>query len=66
MFQHEHALRSDTEGVMGPLGHINWRRVHTGFCLLMWVVAVVLAGLLVTHLVPSSAAAAHHVIRPPR
>ena len=48
---------------MGPLGFVNWREVHAGFCALMWFVALVLAGVIVMHLA-GPAAAAHHVVPP--
>ncbi len=46
-------------GPVKPLLFVNWRRVHTGFCAVMWIVAVILAIVVLAHFaVP--AAAAHH------
>jgi hypothetical protein len=45
---------------MGPLGFVNWRDVHTGFCTLMWILVVVLAAIILLNLVPPEPSA-HHV-----
>lgn len=47
---------------MRPLLFVNWTSVNGMFRGLMWIVAIVLAGVIVTHLVPA-APAAHHSIR---
>jgi hypothetical protein len=41
---------------MKPLLFVNWRSVHTMFCALMWVLAAVLAIIVIVHLaVPADA-----------
>jgi hypothetical protein len=45
---------------MKPLLFVNWRRVHAGFCAVMWIVAVILAIIVLAH-VAVAADAAHHV-----
>jgi hypothetical protein len=40
-----------------PLGFVNWRTVNRYFCVLMWVVAIVLALIVLTHLVHAAPAA---------
>jgi hypothetical protein len=40
-----------------PLGFVNWRTVNRYFCALMWLVAVVLALVVLTHLVSATPAA---------
>ena len=47
---------------MHPLLFVNWSSVNGMFRGLMWIVAIVLAGVIVTHLVPASPAV-HHPIR---
>ena len=47
---------------MHPLLFVNWSSVSSLFRGLMWIVAIVLAGLIVVHLVPD-APAAHHTVR---
>jgi len=42
--------------MMGPLGFVNWRVVHTRFCPLMWIAAAILAWVILMHLAPSPAA----------
>jgi hypothetical protein len=39
---------------MGPLGFVNWHRVNVRFRFLMWMVALVLAIVVLAHVVPSS------------
>ncbi len=51
---------TDPRYMMGPLAFVNWRVVNEHFCTLMWVIAVVLAVVVLTHLGGSSADA-HHV-----
>ncbi len=46
---------------MGPLLFVNWRSVNTMFCAMMWVVAIVLVALILSHATSSSAAMVHHV-----
>jgi hypothetical protein len=41
-----------------PLGFVNWRSVNRYFCALMWLVAIVLALILLSHL-GHTAPAAH-------
>ncbi|HEY2771320.1 MAG TPA: hypothetical protein VGI87_12155 [Solirubrobacteraceae bacterium] len=38
---------------MGPLGFVNWHRVNVRFRFLMWMVALVLAIIVLAHVVPS-------------
>jgi hypothetical protein len=47
---------------MRPLLFVNWSSVNGMFRGLMWIVAIVLAGVIVIHLVPSPSAA-HHAVR---
>ncbi len=47
---------------MGTLGFVNWRVVNERFCVLMWIAALVLACVILTHLAPSAGSAAHHAI----
>ena len=42
---------------MQPLGFVNWRVVNRYFCGLMWLVAIVLALIVLTHLVHASSVA---------
>jgi hypothetical protein len=39
---------------MGPLGFVNWHRVNVRFRFLMWMVALVLAIVVLAHVIPSS------------
>jgi uncharacterized membrane protein len=39
---------------MGPLGFVNWHRVNIRFRFLMWMVALVLAIVVLAHVLPSS------------
>ena len=48
--------------MMGPLMFVNWSSVSAMFRGLMWIVAIVLAGLIVIHLMPM-ASEAHHTAR---
>jgi len=48
--------------MMGPLMFVNWSSVSSMFRGLMWIVAIVLAGLIVVHLMPV-ASEAHHTTR---
>ncbi|MGA2927897.1 MAG: hypothetical protein ABSG43_18255 [Solirubrobacteraceae bacterium] len=36
--------------MMGPLAFVNWRVVNENFCMLMWVLAAILAVVVVLHL----------------
>jgi hypothetical protein len=47
---------------MHPLLFVNWSSVNVMFRGLMWIVAIVLAGVIVTHLVPASPDV-HHTVR---
>jgi hypothetical protein len=47
---------------MKPLLFVNWRRVHAMFCGLMWLIAVVLAVVVLAH-AATPADAAHHAVR---
>jgi hypothetical protein len=47
---------------MHPLLFVNWSWVNVLFRGLMWIVAIVLAGVIVTHLMPATPAA-HHSVR---
>jgi hypothetical protein len=47
---------------MHPLLFVNWSSVNTMFRGLMWIVAIVLAGVIVTHVAPASHAT-HHTVR---
>jgi len=49
---------------MGPLAFVNWRSVNTHFCVLMWVVALVLAVVVLVQ-ATSPAPDLHHNVRPP-
>jgi hypothetical protein len=40
---------------MGPLGFVNWHTVNVRFRFVMWMLAVVLAIVVLAHVVPSSA-----------
>jgi hypothetical protein len=44
---------------MRPLLFVNWSLVNVMFRGLMWLVAIVLAGVIVVHLVPATPAAYH-------
>jgi hypothetical protein len=50
---------------MRPLLFVNWRSVHAVFCGLMWVIAVVLAVVVLSHtaLSPGPAHHAVHMVR---
>ena len=48
---------------MHPLLFVNWSSVSSGFRALMWIAAIVLAGLIVFHLLPAAPAAHHHTVR---
>jgi hypothetical protein len=39
---------------MGPLAFVNWSAVNAGFRRLMWVIALVLAVVIIMNAVPSS------------
>jgi len=45
---------------MGPLAFVNWRVVNNHFRTLMWVIAVVLAIIVLVHLGGGASAPAHH------
>lgn len=47
---------------MRPLLFVNWASVNVMFRTLMWIIAIVLAGLIVTHVIPSTPPA-HHSLR---
>ena len=47
---------------MHPLLFVNWSSVSSMFRGLMWIVAIVLAGVIIVHLVPGSAPV-HHAVR---
>jgi len=47
---------------MGPLGFVNWRVLNARFCLAMWIIAAVLAWVLLMHLVRSPGGTVHHVV----
>jgi hypothetical protein len=47
---------------MHPLLFVNWSSVSSMFRGLMWIVAIVLAGVIVVHLVPASPSV-HHAVR---
>jgi hypothetical protein len=47
---------------MHPLLFVNWSSVSSMFRALMWIMAIVLAGVIIVHLVPGSAPA-HHAVR---
>jgi hypothetical protein len=40
----------DADRMMGPLAFVNWRVVNENFCMLMWVLAAILAVVVVLHL----------------
>lgn len=44
---------------MKPLLFVNWRSVHRGFCAVMWIVAMILAIIVIAHMA-TPADAAHH------
>jgi hypothetical protein len=44
---------------MGWLGLVNWSTVNRGFCLIIWAVALVLAGFLLMHFCGATAPAHH-------
>jgi len=48
--------------MMGPLGFVNWRVVHTRFCPLMWIAAAILAWVILMHLAPSPRGTARHAM----
>ena len=54
--------RRGRKGKMHPLLFVNWSSVNVMFRGLMWIVAIVLAGVIVTHFVPASPAV-HHAVR---
>ena len=39
---------------MNPLLFVNWYSVNSVFRVLMWVIAIVLAGVIMVHLVPAT------------
>lgn len=47
---------------MHPLLFVNWSSVNVMFRGLMWIVAIVLAGVIVTHLMPATPPV-HHSVR---
>jgi hypothetical protein len=47
---------------MKPLSFVNWRSVHAMFCGLMWIIAVILAVVVIMH-VALPAATVHHATR---
>jgi hypothetical protein len=47
---------------MRPLLFVNWRSVHRAFCGLMWLIAVVLAVVVIAH-TALPAGSEHHVAR---
>jgi hypothetical protein len=53
---------------MGPLNLVNWRRVNAGFCSAMWLLAFLLAVLVLAHGISASSAAAQATLKhpPPR
>jgi hypothetical protein len=60
----ESAAKEDS-GLMRPLLFVNWRSVHRAFCGVMWVIAVVLAVVVLVHvgLPAESGHHAAHVVR---
>lgn len=50
---------------MRPLLFVNWRSVHRGFCGLMWVIAVILAVVLLAHAALPAGSGHHaaHIVR---
>lgn len=50
------------KGKMHPLLFVNWSSVNVMFRGLMWIVAIVLAGVIVIHLIPASPPM-HHSVR---
>jgi hypothetical protein len=54
--------RTATAGFGEALLFVNWHRVHAMFCGLMWVIAVVLAIVVLAH-AALSADSAHHAVR---
>jgi hypothetical protein len=50
---------------MDFLGFVDWRAVNRRFCVVMWLVAVVLALVLLAH-TGSPSAAVHHIYASPR
>jgi hypothetical protein len=47
---------------MHPLLFVNWSSVNVMFRGLMWIVAIVLVGVIVTHLIPATPPM-HHSVR---
>jgi hypothetical protein len=47
------------QGLVKPLLFVNWRRVHARFCVIMWIIAVILAAVVIAHLAAPSDAANH-------
>ena len=39
---------------MGPLGFVNWRKMNNRFRFAMWMVALALAVVVLTHVLPTS------------
>jgi hypothetical protein len=60
-----HTRPSGRDDLMRPLLFVNWRSVHRGFCGVMWVIAVVLAVVVLVHvgLPAQSGHHAAHVVR---
>ena len=58
-------MAQDADDLMRPLLFVNWRSVHRGFCGVMWVVAVVLAVVVLVHVAMPAESAHHatHVVR---
>jgi hypothetical protein len=51
---------------MSPLGFVNWRQMNTYFCLTMWLIAIVLAVIIlghIAHAAPATGHAATQIIR---
>jgi hypothetical protein len=48
---------------MSPLLFVNWSSVSSMFRGLMWIAAIVLAGVIVIHLMPDSSSAHHAATR---
>ncbi len=48
---------------MGPLLFVNWSSVSSMFRGLMWIVAILLASVIIIHLMPDSSSAHHAATR---
>ena len=56
--------RAGNPTAMSPLFLVNWHRVHVRFRALMWLVALVLAVVILVHSVPAAKSTPRPLVRP--